>query len=129
MRRLKGPGVLLALYVLGIATGALGFTLYRTYAAPDSPGGWRGRFDRERYVGRLTQALQLQEGQRQQLDQILDDARGEFGKLRQTIDPQVQAIKERTRARIRQMLAPDQQQRFEAFVKEWEAERQRLRGR
>lgn len=129
MRGLKVPGMLIALYVLGIATGALGFTLYRTYAVPESPAGSRGRFDRERYVGRLTQALQLQEGQRRQLDQILDDARGEFGKLRQTIDPQVQAIKERTRVRIRQMLAPDQQQRFEAFVKEWEAERQQRRER
>jgi len=129
MKRLKVPGVLVAVYVLGIATGALGFTLYRTYSAPPSPARWQGRFDRERYVGRLTEALQLQEGQRQQLERILDDARDEFGKLRQTIAPQVQAIKERTRVRIRQMLAPDQQQRFETFVKEWEAERQRLRGR
>lgn len=129
MRGLKAPGVLVALYLLGIATGALGFSLYRTYATPDSPGGWRGRFDRERYVGRLTGALQLQEGQRQQLDQILDDARDEFKGLRQTIDPQTQAIKQRARARIRQMLTPDQQQRFEAFVKEWEAERQHRRER
>lgn len=129
MRGLKASGVLVALYVLGIATGALGFTLYRTYAAPDSPAGWRGRFDRERYVGRLTQALQLQEGQRQELQRILDDARDEFGKLRQTIQPQAQQIKERARARIQQMLTPDQQQRFETFVKEWEAERYRRRER
>jgi Spy/CpxP family protein refolding chaperone len=95
------------------------------YTAPPSLAGWQGRFDRERYVGRLTEALQLQEGQRQQLERILDDAREEFGGLRQSIAPQAQQIKERTRARIRQMLTPDQQQRFEAFVKEWEAERQR----
>lgn len=125
MRGLKGPGILVALYVLGIATGVLGFTLYRTYAGPPSPAGWQGRLDRERYVGRLTQALQLQEGQRQQLEHILDDARGEFMRLRQTVHPQVQAIKDGARARIRQMLTPDQQQRFEAFVKEWEAEKQR----
>lgn len=129
MRRLKGPGVLLALYGLGIATGALGFTLYRTYAAPASPAALQGRFDRERYVGRLTQALQLHEGQRQQLERILDDARGEFRKLRQTIDPQAQQIKQRARARIQQMLTPDQQQQFEAFVKEWEAERRQRRER
>jgi Spy/CpxP family protein refolding chaperone len=125
MRGLKGPGVLVALYVLGIATGALGFTLYRTYAAPPSPARWQGRFDRERYVGRLTQALELQEGQRQQLDRILDDARDEFRKLRQTIAPQAEAIKQRARARISEMLTADQQQRFEAFVREWEAEKQR----
>ena len=129
MRGLRGPGVLVALYVLGIATGVLGFTLYRTYAAPPSPGRWQGRFDRERYVSRLTQALQLQDGQRQQLEHILDDTRDEFGKLRQGIDPQVQAIKDRARARIRQMLTPDQQPRFEAFVKEWEAEKGRRRER
>lgn len=129
MRGLKASGVLVALYVLGVATGVLGFTLYRTYAAPESPAGSRGRFDRERYVGRLTGALQLQEGQRQQLDQILDDARDEFGKLRQTIHPQAQEIKQQARARIREMLSPDQQRRFEAFVEEWEAERQRRRER
>ncbi|MBI4390257.1 MAG: hypothetical protein HY575_00050 [candidate division NC10 bacterium] len=129
MKRLKVPGVLVAVYVLGIATGALGFTLYRTYSAPPSPARWQGRFDRERYVDRLTQALQLQEGQRQQLDRILDDARDEFGKLRQTIHPQAQEIKQQARARIREMLSPDQQRRFEAFVEEWEAERQRRRER
>lgn len=129
MKRWKGPGVLVAVYVLGIATGVLGFTLYRTYAAPPSPAGWQGRFDREHYVERLTRSLQLQEGQRQQLTRILDDARDEFGKLRQTIHPQAQEIKQQARARIRQMLSPDQQRRFEAFVEEWEAERQRRRER
>lgn len=111
-------------FALGLATGALGLRLYeRSYGT--SAGGRWGRFDRERYVSLLTRDVQLTSDQRQALDRILDDTRDEFVKLRETIQPQVQDIRERARARIRQMLTPDQQQQFEAFLKAWEAEKER----
>jgi hypothetical protein len=115
-------------FALGLASGALGLRLYEQSRGTSGDRRW-GHFDRERYVSRVTQELQLNADQRKELDRILDDTRDEFAKLRETIQPRVGEIKERTRARIRQMLTPDQQQRFEAFLKEWEAERQRRRER
>jgi len=111
------------IFALGVTTGALGLRLYeRSYGA--SAEGRGGRFDRERYVSLLTRDVQLTSDQRKELDRILDDTRGEFAEVRKTIAPQVTEIKERARGRIRAMLTPDQQPRFEAFLKAWDAERE-----
>ena len=111
------------IFALGLATGAMGLRLYeRSYGA--SAEGRGGRFDRERYVSLLTREVQLTSDQRKELDRILDDTRGEFAEVRKTIAPQVTEIKERARGRIRAMLTPDQQPRFEAFLKAWDAERE-----
>lgn len=115
---------LILLFAVGVATGALGLRLYER-ASADSVGEKWGRFDRARYVSRLTKDLRLTADQGRQLDRILDDTRAEFMKFRETIQPQIQEIKGRARGRIREMLTPDQQERFEAFLKEWDAEKQR----
>ncbi|MGH7425475.1 MAG: hypothetical protein ACREJP_04850 [Candidatus Methylomirabilales bacterium] len=110
-------------FTLGLAAGAMGLRLYeRSYGA--SAEGRGGRFDRERYVSLLTRDVQLTSDQRKELDRIMDDTRGEFAEVRKTIAPQVTEIKERARGRIRAMLTPDQQPRFEAFLKAWDAERE-----
>ena len=110
-------------FTLGLAAGAMGLRLYeRSYGA--SAEGRGGRFDRERYVSLLTRDVQLTSDQRKELDRILDDTRGEFAEVRKTIAPQVSEIKERARGRIRAMLTPDQQPRFEAFLKAWDAEKE-----
>lgn len=116
--------VLSLVFALGVATGALGLRLYEQ-ASGGLADGRGGRFDRARYVSRLTKDLRLTADQGRQLDRILDDTRADFMKVRETIQPQIQEIKERARGRIREMLNPDQQERFEAFLKEWDAEKQR----
>lgn len=116
--------VLSLVFALGVATGALGLRVYERSYGATAEGRW-GRFDRERYVSRLTTDLQLTADQRNKLDRILDETRADFMKFRETIRPQVQEIKTRARGRIREMLTPDQQQRFEVFLKEWDADKQR----
>jgi Spy/CpxP family protein refolding chaperone len=116
--------VLSLVFALGVATGALGLRLSER-ASGGSAEGRGGRFDRARYVSRLTKDLRLTADQGRQLDRILDDTRADFMKVRETIQPQIQEIKRRARGRIREMLNPDQQERFEAFLKEWDAEKER----
>ena len=116
--------VLSLVFALGVATGALGLRLYER-ASGGSADGRGGRFDRARYVSRLTKDLRLTADQGRQLGRILDDTRADFMKVRETVQPQIQEIKGRARGRIREMLTPDQQERFEAFLKEWDAEKQR----
>lgn len=123
MRREVKVIVFCLVFALGVATGAVGLRVYEWSYGASVAGGW-GRFDRARYVSRLTRDLQLTAEQRQQLDRILDDTRAEFVKVRETIRPQIQEIKGQARGRIREMLNPDQQERFEAFLKEWDAEKQ-----
>jgi hypothetical protein len=115
-------------FTLGVAAGAMGLRLYERSYGVAAEGRW-GRFDRERYVSMLTRVVQLTSDQRNELDRILDDTRGEFAEVRKTIAPQVTEIKERARGRIRALLTPDQQPRFEAFLKAWDAEREQRRER
>lgn len=120
--------VLGLVFALGLATGALGLRLYERSYGATAERRW-GHFDRERYVSRLTTDLQLTADQREKLDRILDETRAEFVQFRETIRPQVQEIKTRARGRIREMLTPDQQQRFEVFLEEWDADKQRRKER
>lgn len=120
--------VLGLVFALGLATGALGLRLYERSYGATAERRW-GHFDRERYVSRLTTDLQLTADQREKLDRILDETRAEFVQFRETIRPQVQEIKTRARGRIREMLTADQQQRFEVFLEEWDADKQRRKER
>ncbi len=124
MKREVKAIVFILVFALGVATGALGLRVYERSYGPSATGGW-GRFDRARYVSRLTRDLDLTADQQQKLNRIVDQTRTEFMELRKTIAPQVSEIKQRARGQIRAMLTPDQQGRFEAFLKEWEAEKQR----
>ena len=112
-----------SIFILGIAAGALGASVYYRWIEPGRPSGWAGKFDRERYVKQMTEAVGLQPEQMGALNTILDETREEFLALRERLRPQVDEIRQRARVRIRGVLNADQQGRFEAFVKRWDEER------
>jgi hypothetical protein len=68
-------------------------------------------------VAHLKKALNLSDPQTQQVGQILDESSQKMRDLQKQIDPQFQAIHQETRARIRQILNPDQQKKFDEFVR------------
>ncbi len=69
---------------------------------------------------RLVDGLKLTGEQQQKLDAILDDSRRQFRALQGLSEPErraeVQKIRESTRGRIRAILNPDQQARYDAVV-------------
>jgi HlyD family secretion protein len=79
-------------------------------------GGGGGRLEamRERLVG----TYKLNEQQQQKLDAILQDARGQFAALQGLSDQErqarIQKNREATRARIREILTPEQRARYDA---------------
>ena len=78
-------------------------------------------------VARLKKVLSLSDAQAQQVDQIFDESSQKVSDLQKQIDPQFQAIHMETRARIRQVLNPDQAKKFDEYVRQIE-ERHRRRG-
>ena len=112
-----------SIFILGIAAGALGASVYYRWIEPGRPSGWAGKFDRERYVKQMTEAVGLQPEQMGALNAILDETREEFLALRERLRPQFDEIRQRARVRIHGVLNADQQGRFEAFVKRWDEER------
>ncbi len=125
--RVKGGLLLLLAFLLGVAAGALGFGLFQVRM------GWRPPRDPARFqqflLKRLTRELDLRPDQRQQVEAILREAGQEFARLREEIGPRVREIRARSRDRIRALLDPEQQARFETLAQEWERRAERWRER
>ena len=117
--RIKGALLLLLAFALGVTTGALGFGWYQART-----GWWGPRRDPARFqqfiLKRLTRELDLRSDQQQQVEAILRESGEEFGRLRQEIRPRFQAIRGRSRDRIREILDPDQRRRFEVLAEQWD---------
>lgn len=125
--RLKGALLLLLAFALGAGTGALGFGLYQSRAGWWGPRRDAGRFQ-QLMLKRLTSELNLRADQQQQVEAILRESGEEFARLRQEIRPRFQEIRERSRGRIRALLDPGQQVKFETLAQEWERRAERWRG-
>jgi len=121
--RVKAQLAIAIVFLLGVAAGALGLTMYTRWIDAGRPSGWTGRFDRERYVKQMTEAVGLKPEQMGPLDAILDETREEFLALRKRLSPQIDEVRQRARDRVRGILHADQQPRFEAFLKRWDEER------
>ncbi len=125
--RVKGALLLLLAFLLGVATGALGFGLYQPRT-----GWWRPSRDPAQFqqflLKRLTRELDLRPDQRQQVEAILGETGQEFARLREEIGPRVRDIRARSREKIRAILGTEQSAKFEALEKEWERRAERWRG-
>jgi len=121
--RVKVRLAFVSIFILGIAAGALGVSVYYRGIDPGRPSGWTGRFDRERYVKQMTEAVGLQREQMGALNAVLDETREEFLALRAHLRPRFDEVRQRARVRVRAILNGDQQGRFEAFLKRWDEER------
>ena len=113
----------LAVFLLGVAAGALSLSAYLHRIDPARQAVWTGKFNRERYVRELTDAVRLQPDQMGALNAALDETREEFLALRRRLQPQFEEVRQRARQRIRSILNAEQGPRFEAFVKRWDEER------
>jgi len=107
--------------ILGAVLGGVGVYYYLWY---------NGRLQhststKNERVAHLKKDLNLSDAQAQQVSQIFDEASQKMRDLQKQIDPQFQAIHQETRARIRQILDPDQAKKFDEFIKAIDARHKR----
>ncbi|MDE2179633.1 MAG: hypothetical protein KGJ40_02145 [candidate division NC10 bacterium] len=121
--RTKVGFAFLTIFLLGFAAGALSLSAYLRRVDPTRQPIWTIKFNRERYVGELREAVGFRPEQMSALNAILDETREEFLILRRRLQPQFEEVRARSRQRIRGILTADQQPRFEAFLKQWDEER------
>lgn len=121
--RVKVGMAFLAIFLLGLAAGAMGLSVYQHRADATRQPIWTVKFNRERYVRELTESVRFRPEQMGVLNTILDDTREEFLALRRRLQPQFEEVKVRARRRIREILTADQQPRFDAFLTQWDEER------
>lgn len=107
-------GILLV-FILGAAAGALvTHIVYKSRMeslVSGSPGARQ-----EMLVKRLTHKLDLDDRQRDQVRAIVRATEAEIKGVRRQFRPQIEAILEKSQARIREILRPEQQEQFEKII-------------
>jgi periplasmic protein CpxP/Spy len=124
LTRLKIWLVVIGVFLLGGVTGASLDSLYRLRAAGDARHERIGRRDRDdRVLEKMKSDLNLTDEQSTQIRAIIDQSREEYRALRNEVSPRYDAVRQKARARIRALLQPEQQQRFDAEIAERDARR------
>jgi Spy/CpxP family protein refolding chaperone len=117
--RLKIWMVLVAVFVLGCVTGVALTGLYRSRASSGTES--RERAMHERFE-RMRTELNLTDQQTTAVRTILDETRNEYRALRTELRPRFEEPRTKARSRIRALLNPQQQQKFDVMVAQQDAQ-------
>ncbi len=118
--RLKIWLVVVGVFVLGGVTGASLDSLYRLRASGDARQE-RGRREKKDRFEEMRRDLNLTDQQATEIRAIIEQSREEYRALRNEIEPRNESVRASARARIRAVLNPEQQQRFDAKSAERDA--------
>jgi septal ring factor EnvC (AmiA/AmiB activator) len=119
-------GLLILVFVLGVAIGAAGITIFNTRVYGDlrKPPQQQASTT-TRTVARINQDLNLSADQQKQLAQILDSMQAGYNNIRQQMTPQFEQVRQQGREQIRQILTGDQRPKFEEYLQKVDEERRR----
>lgn len=109
-------------FVLGCITGVSLDSVYRMRAGGERAGAGR-KNGKEQVFEQMKRDLNLNDQQAGQIRSILEQTRDEYRQLRSEFRPRYDAVKQNARTRIRALLSPEQQQKFDAKVAERDARR------
>lgn len=117
---------LAVVFILGVALGGvLGYAFaHRSYAA--APTQLTAEQRRAQKRAQLVEEVGLTPDQQTQVIAILDQAQTEYKAIHAVSDPQIDAARQKSRERIRQILTPEQKPKFEEFLRKMDEERKRL---
>ncbi len=117
--------LVLAVFVLGIALGAVGAYLAGGRVRSAQPVAENHRDKRARILEQLTRELDLTPDQRKRLEAILEDVGAKYRALHEQIAPQTEQVRKQGRDQIRAILTPDQRPMFEEFLRRLDEERKK----
>ena len=117
--RLKVWSVLVVVFVLGSITGAALTGLYISRSGSD-----RSERNPQQRFEKMRKELNLTDEQTKAVSAILDEARNEYRALRGELRPRFEEPRMKARAKIRALLSPEQQQKFDAIVAQQDAQRE-----
>jgi Spy/CpxP family protein refolding chaperone len=115
--------MVLGVFALGCLTGASLDSVYRIRARNNERQERRGGRDKKDVFEHMKRDLNLNEQQATEIRAILDQTRNDYRALRAEVRPRYDQVRQNARARIRALLTPEQQQRFDAKVAERDAKR------
>lgn len=127
---------LLAIFISGAVSGALGYRLYTASPVfsrnvpPGMGGPHRGpgmdpEEVRKRLIEEMRQRVKLDDAQVAKLNRIFDDTRAQFDKIHQEMNDRGHAVWDKQVAEVKAILRPDQQPLYDQLRAEHEAARKR----
>ena len=122
--RIKIWLVLVVVFTLGCATGAALDVLYHTRARTGRGEGRGPRGDKEAHFEAMRRDLGLTDEQASAIRAILEETRNEYRALRTELRPRFEEPRLKARTRIRALLLPEQQQKFDAIVAQQDSRRE-----
>jgi Spy/CpxP family protein refolding chaperone len=109
--------LVLAVFVLGLLVGAVGNQLWGAHVWGSTRSGHAGPGHPPPQGPSFSQRMGLSADQQKQLDAIFNDSHPQF----QALDSQREALHLQLRAKIRAILTPEQQAKFDEMVKDQDA--------
>ncbi len=107
--------VLVVVFILGSFTGGAVTGFYRAMTRPERNSGNK--------MEKLRRDLSLTDDQVKSVSVILDETKNEYKALRTELKPRFEEPRQKARGRIRALLTPEQQQKFDAWVVQVDAQR------
>jgi hypothetical protein len=111
---LKVWTLLLVVFALGAIVGASIDAVFRSREAPGQ--SMPSMRDSRAYFEVLRRELALGDHQTSEINAILDESREEYRAVCAEVRPRYDALREKVRGRIRSVLSPEQQERFNSMV-------------
>jgi len=129
----KARLLIVAVFVIGFAAGALSLNLYQRFTSSRSPN--IDSHDRASiFIQRMDEKMSLSKPQKDQIRQILDSNGEKYGEIRKKMEPfmkdfepQFDAVRQQSRNEIRAVLTDRQLPEFEKMVEEQDRTQQEER--
>ena len=115
----KGKLIVFGVFLLGIGAGVLATYSYETRIREPREASDNSRRQRERRaqqdVSRFHDYLALDDAQREQVSRILEEDRAAFREFQARTRPEMQALQEGTRNKMRAILNDEQKQKYDEY--------------
>lgn len=127
----KSPLVAIALALAIFVTGVgAGIAVDRLWLGPDrvERAGRRGAPSPERLLAKFKKRLDLSAEQAEAIGKILEEVDAEMRAIHEELGPAKAKVREQTRARILELLTPEQAAEYEKIIAQEERRRDKRRG-
>lgn len=112
-------------FLLGVLFGGVGDRLWNKRVSGQPAVASSGKPTRNELIKNFSREVGLTPDQEKQLGAIMDDTRAKWQALYAPLDAQREAIRQQGRERIRAMLTPEQQPKFEEFMRRVDEQRKK----
>jgi Spy/CpxP family protein refolding chaperone len=130
--RRKARVWLAAVFVLGLATGGVfGYSFaHRSYASTKVSAPALSEPERRaKRIAEMTKELGLTPEQTNNVDAVIHSAHEEMKAIHDRSDADADAVRQKARGQIRQLLTPEQRPKYEAMLARMDEERKKAAGK